>query len=173
MRLPIAVLSVVLLVPTSLAGERLPAAAVSCAELASLALPNTTITKAEAIAAGAFTLPAPNTPASPAGPPAPLQAFQLAPAFCRVAATLKPTPDSDIGIEVWLPAAGWNGKFAAVGNGGWAGTISYPALATRARARLRGRVDRYRPRRQRRRRQLRVQIIPRSWWTTAIARCTR
>ncbi len=37
------------------------------------------------------------------------------PAFCRVAATLKPTSDSDIKIEVWLPASGWNGKFQAVG----------------------------------------------------------
>ena len=111
MRSPIAVLFVALLVPTSITGEHLPAAAMSCAELASLALPNTTITKAEAIAAGAFTLPAPNPPAPPAGPPAPLQAFQLAPAFCRVAATIKPSPDSDIKIEVWLPATGWNGKF--------------------------------------------------------------
>ena len=40
-----------------------------------------------------------------------------------------PSTDSDIKVEVWLPAAGWNGKFQAVGNGGWAGTISYPALA--------------------------------------------
>ena len=31
------------------------------------------------------------------------------PAFCRVTATLKPTPDSDIKIEVWMPQAGWNG----------------------------------------------------------------
>ena len=38
--------------------------------------------------------------------------------------------DSDIKIEVWLPAAAWNGKFQAVGNGGWAGTISYGALAS-------------------------------------------
>src|SRR5262249_8263908 len=37
--------------------------------------------------------------------------------------------DSDIKIEVWMPAAGWNGKLEAVGNGGWAGTISYPAMA--------------------------------------------
>ncbi len=51
------------------------------------------------------------------------------PAFCRVAATLKPTEDSDIKIEVWLPASGWNHKFQAVGNGGWAGVISYGAMA--------------------------------------------
>src|SRR5207244_4201688 len=37
--------------------------------------------------------------------------------------------DSDIRVEVWLPVSGWTGKFQAVGNGGWAGTISYPALA--------------------------------------------
>jgi len=50
-----------------------------------------------------------------------------------------PTADSDIKIEVWMPASaqgsgaagsGWNGKLQAVGNGGWAGTISYPAMAT-------------------------------------------
>ena len=51
------------------------------------------------------------------------------PAFCRVAATLTPSSDSDIKIEVWLPSSGWNGKFQAVGNGGWAGSISYAALA--------------------------------------------
>src|SRR5437867_9762710 len=32
-------------------------------------------------------------------------------------------------IEVWLPVLGWNGKFQAVGNGGWAGSISYDAMA--------------------------------------------
>jgi len=53
----------------------------------------------------------------------------MLPAFCRVAATLTPTSDSDIKIEVWLPASGWNGKFQAVGNGGWAGMISYAAMA--------------------------------------------
>jgi feruloyl esterase len=46
-----------------------------------------------------------------------------------VQVTATPTSDSDIKIEVWLPAQGWNGKFQAVGNGGWAGTISYTALA--------------------------------------------
>jgi feruloyl esterase len=42
---------------------------------------------------------------------------------------LKPTSDSDIKIEVWLPASGWNGKYQGVGNPGWAGTINYPELA--------------------------------------------
>jgi len=43
---------------------------------------------------------------------------------------LKPSADSAIDIEVWLPeSASWNGKFQAVGNGGWAGVISYGALA--------------------------------------------
>src|SRR5437016_4563256 len=58
-------------------------------------------------------------------------AAQMLPAYCRVAATLKPTSDSDIKMEVWLPASlAWNGKFEAVGGGGWAGVISYPAMAS-------------------------------------------
>ena len=50
-----------------------------------------------------------------------------------MAATLTPSSDSDIKIEVWLPAEGWNGKYQAVGNGGWAGVISYPAMANALR----------------------------------------
>lgn len=45
------------------------------------------------------------------------------PAFCNVALTLKPSPDSDIRVEVWLPASGWNGKFVGVANFGTAGSI--------------------------------------------------
>ena len=89
-------------------------AAMSCENLGSLALPDTTITVAQSIAAN----PPPNIPAG----------LKDLPAFCRVAATLKPTADSDIKIEVWLPASGWNGKFQAVGNGGWAGSINYAAM---------------------------------------------
>jgi len=96
-----------------------PARAASCESLASLALPSATITSAEAVAAGAFT-----QPGGRGG------GFGELPAFCRVAATLKPTADSDIKIEVWLPASNWNGKFLAVGNGGWNGNIDRNALAT-------------------------------------------
>src|SRR5204862_423629 len=104
-------------------------------QLQSLKLPDTTITMATTVAAGAFQNPA--APAAPAqakqgrGAGAAAAAQQILPAYCRVNATLKPSPDSDIKIEVWLPAgAAWNGKYEAVGGGGWAGVISYPALAT-------------------------------------------
>ena len=65
------------------------------------------------------------------------------PAFCRVAATLTPSSDSDIKIELWLPQSGWNGKFQAVGNGGWAGTIPYAAIASAVGSGLRRCRNRY------------------------------
>ncbi|HZL95709.1 MAG TPA: tannase/feruloyl esterase family alpha/beta hydrolase [Vicinamibacterales bacterium] len=92
----------------------------SCESLASLALPHAKITSAELVAAGAFR--APNAGRGAA-------AYAQLPAFCRVAATLTPSPDSQIQMEIWLPAENWNGKFLAVGNGGWAGTISLDAVA--------------------------------------------
>jgi feruloyl esterase len=52
------------------------------------------------------------------------------PEFCRVAATLRPTSDSEIKIEVWMPEpATWNGKYEGTGNGGWGGAIDAGALA--------------------------------------------
>jgi len=105
-----------------------PPETTACERVASLALADATITLAQPVDAGAFTPPAGGRGAAGEGR-AGAGPFAALPAFCRVAATLKPTSDSDIKIEVWLPAAGWNGKFQAVGNGGWAGTISYPAMA--------------------------------------------
>jgi feruloyl esterase len=106
-------------------GQSLTAAA-SCESLASLALPNTEITRAQTVPAGQF---AP-TSAGVLAPGAPaFLPYSALPAFCRVTATLKPSSDSDIKIEVWMPASGWNGKFEGLGNGGWAGTISVQALA--------------------------------------------
>ena len=55
--------------------------------------------------------------------------YSTLPAFCRVAATAAPTPDSAIKFEVWLPVEGWNGKFVAVGNGGFGGVILHFAMA--------------------------------------------
>ena len=57
------------------------------------------------------------------------EALSDLPAFCRVTATLTPTADSRIGTEVWLPQENWNGKFLAVGSGGWGGSIAYAGMA--------------------------------------------
>ena len=110
------------------------ARAATCESLASLSLPDATISIAQAVPAGSFTTPFNAT-------------LINLPAFCRVAATLKPSSDSNIKVEVWLPSVaqgtggqargtsstggggGWNGKLQAVGNGGWAGSIPYAAMA--------------------------------------------
>ena len=55
------------------------------------------------------------------------------PAFCRITTTLKPTSDSEIHAEIWLPTATWNGKFLAVGSGGWGGSIAYQEMAAALR----------------------------------------
>ncbi len=105
----------VLLLPMLVSGQTLNATS-SCKRLASLALPDTTITMAEAVPAGAFTLPA----------QAASQAFKSLSAFCRVAAVTKPA----VRFEVWLPLANWNGKLQGVGNGANGGFIAYTAMAT-------------------------------------------
>jgi feruloyl esterase len=103
-----------------LAQVSLPASSygTSCANLAALTIPTITIRSATAIAAGPFT---------PAGGTTPL----TLPAFCRVEATARPTSDSDIRFEVWIPPSdAWNGKLEGVGNGGYSGAIGYTAMAT-------------------------------------------
>jgi feruloyl esterase len=110
----------VLMLPLA-AIDAAPAVTGSCESLTSLTLANAMITTAQAIPAGGFSLPAGRGGA--AAPAADL------PAFCRVMATLKPSSDSDIKIEVWLPAGGWNGNFEANGNGGWTGSINPATLA--------------------------------------------
>src|SRR5262245_55792766 len=89
------------------------AAATTCENLASLAFSNTRIDSAQMVAAGTFAPPGARGGAA--------NPYAKLPEFCRVTATLTPTSDSDIKTEIWLPASGWNGKFLAVGNGGWAG----------------------------------------------------
>ncbi|MGC9998277.1 MAG: tannase/feruloyl esterase family alpha/beta hydrolase [Terriglobia bacterium] len=99
------------------------AAQKSCESLGQLQLPYTKITLAESVAAGAFTPPPGPNPAP--GMPA---NYKDVAAFCRIVAEVSPTTDSNIKIEVWLPAGGWNGKFQGQGNGGFAGVIDYRGL---------------------------------------------
>jgi feruloyl esterase len=81
-----------------------------CETLTKLALPNVAITTAASVASGKFPLPSG-------------RASVDVPAFCRVAGTVKP----EVNFEIWMPAR-WNKKLLTVGNGGLAGTISYPAM---------------------------------------------
>lgn len=91
------------------------AAAADCGSLAKLALPATRITEAASVPAGDY------------------KNFKGMPAFCRVAGVIAPAPDSDIRFEVWLPASGWNKQFLGIGNGGFAGNISFAGLAEAVR----------------------------------------
>jgi hypothetical protein len=100
----------------------MPAAAASCEDLARVALPDTTITLAQSVAAGAFTPPVPSwASAFMRSTPVPV-------AFCRVGGHIRPTKDSDIKFEVWLPVSGWTGRYESVGNGGFAGSIRYDSM---------------------------------------------
>jgi len=151
-----ALLAIVLLPGAGAAQPPRPASA--CERLGSLSLPNTTITLAQVVSAGAFTVPAapsarggggssafagtlgpvPDVPgrvtANTAGlglgynggrgiPP-----FSALRAFCRVTATLKPSPSSDIRMEMWLPVAGWNGHFRGTSPNGLGGVVNYNAM---------------------------------------------
>jgi feruloyl esterase len=131
----------------------------ACERLAALSLPNTTITSAQVVGAGAFT-PPPIGAARGAGgssafagtlgpvPEVPgrvtantaglglgynggrgIPAYSSLPAFCRVTATLKPSPASDIRMEAWFPVAGWNGHFRGTSPNGLGGVVNYNAMA--------------------------------------------
>jgi feruloyl esterase len=117
---------IVLVMVLSLAATLAPSArAQSCESLTKLSSPTVSITLATTVAAGAFA-PASATPGQTTAATSP---YAHLPAFCRVAANFKPTPDSDIHAEIWLPPAAWNGKFVAVGSGGWGGYIGYADMA--------------------------------------------
>ena len=93
-----------------------PPAGTACESLVALTIPNVVV-NAASIVAGPFTPPG-------------SQAALTLPAFCRVEATARPAHDSEIKFEVWIPSVeAWNGKFQGVGNGGYQGSISYPAMA--------------------------------------------
>jgi Tannase and feruloyl esterase len=102
---------------------------VGCEELAELKIPNTAITTAQTVGAGTFV-----------GPPEPFSGMDLSafyktvPEFCRVVAEAKPTTDSDIRLEIWLPSSGWNGKLQGIGNGGFAGLIDTMQIGVAVKA---------------------------------------
>jgi len=93
----------------------------SCQALNGIRLPDAATVIAQSYGAGEFKLPrSPDPPGGPSDQPDP-----PLPAMCRATLTLKPTADSDIKMEVWLPLSGWNGKFVGVANFGTGGVLQY------------------------------------------------
>jgi feruloyl esterase len=90
------------------------AAATPCTNLQSLQLQYATINSAVDNTTGTFVVPGSSPPTTITG----------LPPFCRVTATLTPSSDSSIKIEVWLPEGAWTG------GGGFQGQITYTELAS-------------------------------------------
>jgi len=94
-----------------------PSWAAGCEELANLKIADTTIKNAESIPAGDYATSDKVT-------------RKDMPAFCRVVASVSAAPDSDVGVEIWLPKDQWKGVFHGNGNGGYGGlfVLSYGAM---------------------------------------------
>ena len=102
---------------------RSPIAATACTSLTSAPLLDGTVTSATDITAP-FT-----TTANSNAPTAATITVSAPFPFCKVTATLTPTADSSIQMELWMPdAAHWNGKFLGVGNGALTGAIWHTSM---------------------------------------------
>jgi len=88
--------------------------AVDCSSLISVTSDSSTMTAADSIT-----------------PPATIGGAAVTVPFCRVQGTARPTSDSEIKFEVWLPptAAAWTGRMKVNGTGGYAGATPYARLA--------------------------------------------
>ena len=127
MKLPVAIFVAIMMNMLELAGLR---AAVTCESLIALKLPDTAITFAQTVAAGALNPPSSFPAPGPRGGLTFVSSEGPSRGFCRVAAVYQaPSTDSEIKFEVWMPTANWNSKFMGVGNGGMAGSISYASMA--------------------------------------------
>jgi Tannase and feruloyl esterase len=111
-------------VPAQSVSERAPApsqsdAATRCAALLGQPIEGGAIESATLVPAGPYTektdTPGPTT---------------LIPAHCRVRAVMRPSADSEILFELWLPAENWNGRFWGIGGGGFAGALILNEVAT-------------------------------------------
>jgi hypothetical protein len=92
--------------------------AADCAGLKDLKLEGTSIIVAESVTSGELRIEGTQSP------------MRNLPAFCRVAGLLRPTSDSEIRFEVWMPEQGWNARLLGSGNGGFAGSIGYQQFAS-------------------------------------------
>jgi len=88
--------------------------AVDCSSLISVTSDSSTMTAADSIT-----------------PPATIGGAAVTVPFCRVQGTARPTSDSEIKFEVWLPptVGTWTGRMKVNGTGGYAGATPYARLA--------------------------------------------
>jgi len=87
----------------------------SCENLIAVQLDHASVVSARTVEAGPMKLP-PN-------PLTPRTSVEV-PRHCEVKGVARPTSDSEINFELWMPDSGsWNGKYMQRGNGGWAGSI--------------------------------------------------
>ena len=93
----------------------------------SLRTVTTGVTSAAVSPAGTFQPPSTGTTEAAA------RALEIAQRFCRVGLVLRPSADSEIHVELWLPETAWNGRLQAVGNGAFTGTVNYAAMAAALR----------------------------------------
>ena len=92
----------------------------ACQRLASIALPNATVTGAARVDAGQFTPPAGRRGAS--------QPYADLGAFCRITTTTTISPTSQSKTEIWLPVERWNHEFQAAPGGFYGGGLSYARM---------------------------------------------
>jgi Tannase and feruloyl esterase len=90
----------------------------NCKDLRSFTFPNTTITDVASMPGGAYV-----------AQDAWHLAFNDLPPWCQVTAKIRPTPDSDINVQVWLPIQRYNSRYLGAGNGGYGGSHFQSELA--------------------------------------------
>ena len=104
----------------------------SCENLKSFAFPNAKIIDASSKPGGSYRAPdafgTPPVPPPPM-PPLPYLSFSDLPPWCQVSAEIKPTPDFNINVQVWLPTERYNGDYLGTGNAGYGGNYIQSELA--------------------------------------------
>jgi feruloyl esterase len=94
--------------------------AADCGQLTGLRFGAATIVEAADVAAGA-TVTNPDLGAR--------NQYVIKNQVCRARGVIRPTSDSEIKFEVWLPpASAWNRRYQGVGNGGFAGSMPYASM---------------------------------------------
>ena len=92
----------------------------TCSAIATLALPQTRITRAEAVrVTGEYAVPGTEKGIGLAAP------VKVHRSFCRVVGVVEPA----INFETWMPLENWNGRFQGFGLGAFYGKLPYTPMA--------------------------------------------